>query len=209
MKKPPYYQINDVNTLIHSIIHTYHPEITEPQNPNQYFCMDIQKQRSKDKVQPHINEIQINDQTIIIPTTQIIQNVQPSSPLKKTFPPLPFSEENLKFIKKFNFQFSNLLDTEYVKLCTTLINNKHCYAKHKNDVGLISTPFGIRLKENIKLQTQRPTKITIYYRAKLNKLLTELEKHNIFKQIAPTPEEKQDIGTTFSNPLIIIPKGDN
>ena len=106
-EKPPHYQVNDVNTLIHSIIHTYHPDITEPQNPSEYVCMDIQQQCSKHKTQPHINRIQINDQIINIPTTQIIQNVQPSSPLKKTFPPLPYSEENLKFIKKFNFQYSD------------------------------------------------------------------------------------------------------
>ena len=38
--------------------------------------------------------------------------------------------------------------------------------------------------------------------------MIELEKHNIIKQIGSTPEEKQNIGTTFLNPLIIIPKGD-
>ena len=170
--------------------------------------MDIQQQNSKEIIQPHINRIQINDKSFNIPTTPIIQNVQPSSLIKKKFPPLPFTEENQKFIKKFNFQFSDLSDTEYVKLCTILVNNKQCYAKHKNDVGLISTPFRIRLKENCKLQTQRPTKIPIHYREKLNKLLVELEKHNIIKQIGSTPEEKQNIGTTFLNPLIIIPKGD-
>ena len=36
IEKPPYYQVNDVNTLIHSIIHTYHPDITEPQKPSEY-----------------------------------------------------------------------------------------------------------------------------------------------------------------------------
>ena len=143
-----------------------------------------------------------------IPVTPVIQNVQPTSTIKKTFPPLPITEENQKFIKKFNFQFSDLSDTEYVKLRTKLVNNKDCYAKHKNDVGLISTPFRIRLKEDCQLKTQRPTKTPFHYREKLNKLLVELEKHNIIKQIGSTPEEKQNIGTTFLNPLIIIPKGD-
>ena len=61
---------------------------------------------------------------LIIPVTPVIQNVQPTSVIKKTFPPLPFTEENQKFIKKFNFQFSDLSDTEYVKLCTILVNNR-------------------------------------------------------------------------------------
>ena len=88
------------------------------------------------------------------------------------------------------------------------MNNPNCYAKHKNDVEKISTPFRIRVKENCKLQTQRPSKVPIHYRDRLNKLLGELEKYNIIKQIGSTPDEKHTIGTTFLNPLIIIPKGD-
>ena len=101
-----------------------------------------------------------------------------------------------------------MTDNEYVNLCNILINNQHCYAKHRNDVGKISTPFRIRIKEKCKLQTQRHSKVPIHYRDRLNKLLVELEKHNIIKQIGSTPDEKHTIGTTFLNPSIIIPKGD-
>ena len=102
--------------------------------------------------------------------------------------------------KKFNFEYSDLTDTEYVNLCNILINNQNCYAKDKNDVGKISTPFRIRIKENCKLQTQRPSKVPIHYRDRLNKLLTELEKYNIIKQIGSSSDEKHTIGTTFLNP---------
>ena len=128
--------------------------------------------------------------------------------IRKDFPPLPYSTENQQFIKKFNFEYSDLTDTEYVNLCNILINNQNCYAKHKNDVGKISTPFRIRIKDNCKLHTQRPSKVPIHYRDRLNKLLLELEKYNIIKQIGSTTDEKHTIGTTFLNPLIIIPKGD-
>ena len=101
-----------------------------------------------------------------------------------------------------------MTDNDYVNLCNILINNQHCYAKHRNNVGKISTPFRVRIKENCKLQTQRPSKVPIHYRDRLNKLLVELEKCNIIKQIVSTPDEKHTIGTTFSNHLIIIPKGD-
>ena len=157
IEKPPYYQVNDVNTLIHSIIHTYHPDLTEPQKPSEYICMDIQQQ-NYNSIQPHINRIHINDKTFNIPVTPVIQNVQPTSVIKKTFPPLPFTEENQNFIKKFNFQFSDLSDTEYVKLCTILVNNKDCYAKHKNDVGLISTPFRIRFKRRLSTKNTKTYK---------------------------------------------------
>ena len=98
-----------------------------------------------------------------------------------------------------------MTDTEYVNLCNILIHNQHCYANYKNDVGKIYNASRIRIKENCKLQTQRPSKVPIHYRDRLNKFL-ELE-YNILKQIGSSSVEKHTIGTTIFNPLIIIPKG--
>ena len=89
-----------------------------------------------------------------------------------------------------------------------LLKHKTCYATHKNDVGKISTPFRIRLKPNAQLLTQRPSKVHIHYRDKLNALLKELEKYNIVKQIGSSSQDKPVYGTTSFNPLINIPKGD-
>ena len=89
-----------------------------------------------------------------------------------------------------------------------LLKYKTCYATHKNDVGKISTPFRIRLKPNAQPMTQRPSKVPIHYRDKLNVLLKELEKYNIIKQIGSSPQDKPVYGTTYLHPLIIIPKGD-
>ena len=142
--------------------------------------------------------------------TSPLYNVQPTSHTseKRIFPSLPYTSDNLKFINKFNFQFSDLTDTEYITLCNMLLKYKTCYATHKNDVGKISTPFRIRLKPNAQLLTQRPSKVPIHYRDKLNALLKELEKYNIIKQIGSSPQDKPVYGTTYLNPLIIIPKGD-
>ena len=52
--------------------------------------------------------------------------------------------------------------------------------------------------------TQRPSKVPIQYRDKLNVLLKELKKH----YITLSPHDKPVYGTTYLNPLIIIPKGD-
>ena len=84
-----------------------------------------------------------------------------------------------------------MTDIEYVNLCNILINNQNSYAKHRNDVGKISTPFRIRIKENCKFQTQRPSNVPIHYRDRLNKLLVELEKYNIIKPIGSTPDKKK------------------
>ena len=153
-----------------------------------------------------VNKIEINDKTIQLPIPSITGNLRPSDKIRKNFPSLPYTTENQQFIRKFNFEYSDL--TEYVNLCKILINNQHCYAKHKNDVGKISTPFRNRNKDNCKLQTQRPSKVPIHYRDRLNKLLVELEKYNIIKQIGSTPDEKHTFGNTFLNTLIIITKGD-
>ena len=90
-----------------------------------------------------------------------------------------------------------MTDTEYVHLCNVLINNQNCYAKHRNDVGKISTSFRFRIKEKCKLQTERPSEVPIHYCDSLNKLSVELEIYNIPKQIGSTPDEKHTIGTTF------------
>ena len=69
------------------------------------------------------------------------------------------------------------------------------------------TLSGLELKKTVNFK-HRPSKVPIHYRDRLNKHLLELEKYNIIKQIDSTPDEKDTIGTTFLNPLIITPKGD-
>ena len=142
--------------------------------------------------------------------TSSLYNLQPTSHTseKRIFHSLPYTSENLKFNNKVNFQFSNLTDTEYITICNMLLKYKTCYATHKNDVGKISTPFRIRLKPNAQLMTQRPSKVPIHYRDKLNALLKELEKYNIIKQMGSSPQDKPVYGTTYLNPLIIIHNGD-
>ena len=139
--------------------------------------------------------------------TSSLYNVQPTSHTseKRIFPFLPYTSKNWKFINKFNFQFSDLTDTEYITLCNMLLKYKTCHTTHKNDVGKISTPFRIRLKPNAQLITQRPSKVPIHSRDKLNALLKGLEKYNIIKQIGSSPPV---YGTTYLNLFIIIPKGD-
>ena len=56
-----------------------------------------------------------------------IYNVQPTSDTSsRTFPTLPYSKHNPKFINKFSFQFSDPTDTEYVTLCNLLEKYKRC-----------------------------------------------------------------------------------
>ena len=38
---PPYYRVQDVNSLIHSVIHTYHPDTTIPIKQNDYTDINL------------------------------------------------------------------------------------------------------------------------------------------------------------------------
>ena len=206
-EKPKFFQVNDINTLIHNVTHTYHPDITEPLPQTNYIVQ--YDDPTTPPPQFSLHQIYMTNDNIPHQTSSLY-NVQPTSHTseKRIFPSLPYTSENLKFINKFNFQFSDLTDSEYITLCNMLLKYKTCYATHKNDVGKISTPFRIRLKPNAQLMTQRPSKVPIHYRDKLNALLKELEKYNIIKQIGSSPQDKPVYGTTYLNPLIIIPKGD-
>ena len=87
-------------------------------------------------------------------------NVQPSPELApRVFPPLPYPKGNLQFLKKPQFQNSDLNPSEHFQLCNNLVENKHCDAAHRNCVGKFSTPFRNRLNLDAKMQTQKPTEI--------------------------------------------------
>ena len=130
------------------------------------------------------------------PLTSSLHNVQPISHTStpRIFPSLPYTTENRKFINKFNFQYSDLTNTEFITICILLLNYKTCYATYRNDVGKFATPFRIRVKPNVQLNTQRPSKVLFHYRDKLNTLLKEIEIYNFIKQIGSSPQDKPVYG---------------
>ena len=86
-------------------------------------------------------------------------------------------------------------------------NTLICYSKYgvKN-----ATRFRIRLKPNAQLITQHPQRrstVPLPYRD--NPTFTGLQKHNVKKRIGFSPQTKRNYGTTYLNPLSIIPKGDS
>ena len=197
----------DINTLIHNGTHTYLPEITEPVPQSNYIVH--YDDPTTQPPQFSLHQIYMTNSDIPHQTSPLY-NVQHFSHTSKTriFPSSPYTSENLNFVNKFNFQFSDLTDTEYITLCNMSLEYKTWYATHKNDVGKISTPFRIRLKPNAQLITQRPSKVPIHYRDELNTLIKDLEKYNIIKQVGSSPQDKPVYSTTYLNPLIMIPKGD-
>ena len=63
-----HYRVHDVNSLIHSVIHAYHPDTTIPIKLNEYTDMNLCT-RVIPKSLLEINKIEINDQTLQLPIT--------------------------------------------------------------------------------------------------------------------------------------------
>ena len=98
--------MHDVNSLIHSVIHAYHPDITIPIKQNEYTDMNLCT-RVNPKSLLEINKIEINDKTLQLPIPSVTGNLRLSDKIRKDFPPLPYSTENQQLIKKFNFEYSD------------------------------------------------------------------------------------------------------
>ena len=94
-EKPKFFQVNDLKTLVHNVIHAYHPDITEPVPQTNYFI------HFDDPTTPSpqfsIHQIYMTDSDIH--QTSPLYNLQPTSHTqKRIFPSLPYTSDNLKFI---------------------------------------------------------------------------------------------------------------
>ena len=96
---PPHYRVHDVNSLIHSVIHAYHPDTTIPFKQNDYtdknLCTRVIPQSLLE-----INKIEINNKTLQLPIISVTGSLRPSDKIRKDFPSLPYTPENQQFIKK-------------------------------------------------------------------------------------------------------------
>ena len=101
---PPYYRVQDVNSLIHSVLHTNHPDTTIPIKQNDYtdmnFCTRVILHSLLE-----INKIEINNKTLQLPIPSVTGNLRPSDKIGEDFPLLPYTAENQQFIKKINFEY--------------------------------------------------------------------------------------------------------
>ena len=96
---PPHYRVQDVNSLIHSVIHAYHPDTTIPIRQNDYTDMNLCT-RVIPQSQLELNKIDKNDKTHQLPISSVTGNLRPSDKIRKDFPSLPQPAENQQFIKK-------------------------------------------------------------------------------------------------------------
>ena len=113
-----------------------------------------------------------------------------------------FSPTEQTFLKNFHFSESDITDSELQHLLRVLIENNDVFSKFTSDVGKITQEFLVKLKKDAELRKQRPSKVPLHYRDRLEVLLNELQRAGTIREMGSVVE----MGSLFTNPIIILPK---
>ena len=125
---------------------------------------------------------------------------------KPTFDITKYPKDQQKFLTMFNFQHSQITQSEFDKLAQQLLKYSSVYATSKFDVGKVSSSLHLPLKPDVVFKKQRASKVPIHLHDKVNRLLNILEQYEIISQVN---KEEQPKGNTFINPVIILAKGES
>ena len=117
-----------------------------------------------------------------------------------------YPEQDKEFIQNFDFQHSHLTQEEFEKVVTIILHYKQVYATTKFDVGKTKVKLNLPMKTDAIFKKQRIRKVPIHLRERIQKLLDVLKKYDI---IAPVNKEQLSTGNTFTNPVIILRKGES
>ena len=109
-----------------------------------------------------------------------------------------------RFLDSFDFTLSDLTDDELFELIEIILQDNDVYSHHKYDIGKTKYNFHLPLKKDATFKKQRPSKIPIHLRDKLEKLTDELIQAGIIREL----NENDDMNSWFVNPVIILPKKD-
>ena len=116
------------------------------------------------------------------------------------------TESEKEFIQMIDFQHSHLTQSEIKKMVTIILDYRQVYATTKFDVGKTKVKLNLPIKKEAIFKNQRISKVPIHLRERIQKLLDVLKKYDI---IAPVNKEQLSTGNTFTNPVIILRKGES
>ena len=111
-------------------------------------------------------------------------------------------EEIKQYVKKFDYRYTDLQDIELVILIDMLIDAADVYSQHKFDVRRVRQKFHVTLKANSELKKQRPSKVPLHLKDKLEKLLGQLQEADIIREMG----DDDELGSFFVNTIILLPK---
>ena len=108
----------------------------------------------------------------------------------------------VQYVKEFDFQFSDFTDEEMTLLIDMLIDSRDVYSQHNFYVGKTRQKFHVTLKPNVEMKRQRPNKVPLHLKEKMEKLLTQLKDADIIREMG----DDDEMGSLFVNPIILMPK---
>ena len=97
-------------------------------------------------------------------------------------------KELINYVKEFDFKYSDITDEEMVLLIDMADDARDVYSQHKFDVGKARQNFHVTLKTNVELKRQRPSKVPLHLKEKLEKLLTQLKDADIIPKMGDDDE---------------------
>ena len=115
-----------------------------------------------------------------------------------------FSPTEQTFQKNFDFSESDITDSELQLFLRVLIENIDVFSKITYEFGKITQEFHVKLKKGAELRKQQLSKVPLHYRDRLEILLNDLQQAGIIREMRSDVE----MGSLFTNPVIILPKGD-
>ena len=118
--KPLNYKVNDVNSFIHTVFHSYYLDLSEPK--------------------PHVRRSSLRKFIVAI------HNLQPPQILNRSLPSLSYSPDTQQFLNKFIFHYSDVTDDEHSKLCSILLNTKS--AMQLIEMTLVKEPLLFEFASN-------------------------------------------------------------
>ena len=89
-------------------------------------------------------------------------------------------------------------------LIDMIIDSRDVYSQHKFDNSQNIQKFHVTLKLNSELRKQRPSKIPLHLKDKLEKFLGQLQEIGIIREMG----DDDQLGSLFVNPIILLPKAD-
>ena len=113
-------------------------------------------------------------------------------------------KELISYIKEFDSQYADITDEEMILLIDMLVDARDVYPQHKFDVFKTRQKFHVTLEPKVELKRQRPSKVPLHLKEKLEKLLTQLKDADIIREMG----DDDEMGSLFVNPIILMPKND-
>ena len=172
---------------------------------------------AEDEIERYSEEFYLNDKYLEMDFTRDAKSCQPTCDEQfPTFREKDYnkhlidhylqyqSKELVQYVEEFDFQFSDITDEEMTRLLDMLIDSRDVYSQHKFDVGKTRQKFHVTLKPNVELKKQRPSKVPLHLKKKLEKLLSQLKDADIIREM----RDDDEMGSLFVNPIIVMPKSD-